>query len=227
MTVSTKNAPEFEEIEKLLPWHAAGTLDPDEAARVETALTEDRELARRFELAREELAETVTLNEALGVPSAGARDRLFAMIDQEPQRKPSAIARLATGFTIFMASLRPRTLAYGATAAALALVLQAGLLAGFLFNEQPVSHQLASAPTAAAIVEGSHVLIRFNPQASVGEITGFLGDHDAVVVDGPVAGGMFRLRVADTTLPQDELAALVKRMGQSPIVGMALPAASQ
>ena len=137
MTVTTKNAPELEEIEKLLPWHAAGTLEPDEAARVETALTEDREPARRFELAREELAETVTLNEALGVPSAGARDRLFAMIDQEPQRKPSAIARLATGFTIFMASLRPRTLAYGATAAALALVFKPGFWQGSCSTNSP------------------------------------------------------------------------------------------
>jgi hypothetical protein len=77
---------ERHEIESLLPWHAAGTLDRRDAERVEQALAEDSELARRYELVREELAETIRLNEMLGAPSARAMEKLFAEIDAEEAR---------------------------------------------------------------------------------------------------------------------------------------------
>jgi hypothetical protein len=41
-----------EDIEALLPWHAAGTLTPRDAERVRKAIAGDRELARRFEIVR-------------------------------------------------------------------------------------------------------------------------------------------------------------------------------
>ena len=61
------------DLEELLPWHAAGTLDSDEAAEVERALATDPELARRFALVREELTETILLNEFARRP-VGAGD---------------------------------------------------------------------------------------------------------------------------------------------------------
>ena len=67
--------PERHDIEALLPWHAAGTLSRRDADRVERALAGDRELARRYDLVREELAETIHLNETLGAPSARDADR--------------------------------------------------------------------------------------------------------------------------------------------------------
>jgi hypothetical protein len=79
---------ERQEIESILPWHAAGTLDRRDAERVEQALAEDSELARRYELVREELAETIRLNEMLGAPSARAMEKLFAVIDAEEVRAP-------------------------------------------------------------------------------------------------------------------------------------------
>jgi hypothetical protein len=72
--------PEHREIEALLPWHAAGTLSPRDANRVEQALAGDRELARQYDLVCEELVETIHLNETLGAPSARAMERLFAAI---------------------------------------------------------------------------------------------------------------------------------------------------
>ena len=85
------------EIEVLLPWHAAGTLSRREADLVERALAEDRELARRYDLVRQELAETIHLNETLGEPSARAMEKLFAAIDAEeasaPRRRPRRISR--------------------------------------------------------------------------------------------------------------------------------------
>ena len=94
---------ERHENESLLPWHAAGTLDRRDAERVERALAEDSELARRYELVREELAETIRLNEMLGAPSERAMEELFAAIDAEeasatrmPSRHASETAELAT-----------------------------------------------------------------------------------------------------------------------------------
>ena len=59
---------EIQEIEELLPWHAAGTLSRRDAQRVEEALARDPELARRYALVRDELGETIHLNETLGAP---------------------------------------------------------------------------------------------------------------------------------------------------------------
>src|SRR6201982_4291786 len=80
--------PEPQEIEALLPWYAAGTLSRRDANRVERALASDRELARQYDLVREELVETIHLNETLGAPSARAMERLFAAIDAEEARAP-------------------------------------------------------------------------------------------------------------------------------------------
>jgi len=85
MTAINKH-PERHEIEELLPWHATGTLSRRDADRVEQALAGDRELARRYELVRQELAETSRLNETLGAPSALAMEKLFAAINAEEPR---------------------------------------------------------------------------------------------------------------------------------------------
>jgi anti-sigma-K factor RskA len=88
--------PERHEIEVLLPWHAAGTLSRRDADRVERALAADRELARCYDLVRQELAEAIHLNETLGAPSARATERLFAAIDAEaraPRRRRRRVSR--------------------------------------------------------------------------------------------------------------------------------------
>src|SRR3954453_22307802 len=87
MIASRDKAPEREDIESLLPWHAAGTLSRRDAERVEQALAQDAELARRFELVREEMAETIHLNETLGAPSTRVAQKLFAAIDADSARK--------------------------------------------------------------------------------------------------------------------------------------------
>jgi anti-sigma-K factor RskA len=76
------------EIEALLPWYAAGTLSRREADLVERALARDSELARRYDVVRQELTETTQLNETLGAPSARAREKLFAAIDAEEAAAP-------------------------------------------------------------------------------------------------------------------------------------------
>jgi hypothetical protein len=226
MIMKNNNAQELpEDIELLLPWHAAGTLNHRDTARVEAALASDNDLAARYEMVREELGEAIRLNESLGAPSARAMQNLFAKIDSEPVRKPKASFSVTGWLTAFVNGFSPRTLAYGATAAALAIVLQAGILAGVFVKERAVGPQLASYTETSRIGDGAFVLIRFNPQATADAITKFLDDNKASVVSGPSAGsGLYRLSVSETPLSQAELAAVVKRMAANPVVGFTVPA---
>jgi anti-sigma-K factor RskA len=80
--------PERHEIEALLPWYAAGTLSRREADLVERVLAGDSELAQRYDVIRQELAETIHLNETLGAPSGRAIEKLFAAIDAEEAAAP-------------------------------------------------------------------------------------------------------------------------------------------
>ena len=216
MIASRDKAPEREDIESLLPWHAVGTLSRRDSERVEQALAQDAELARRFELVREEMAETIHLNETLGVPSARAAQRLFAAIDAEPQTAHRP-ARFDVGGWLagLVGQFSPRTLAWSAAAAALAIVLQAGLLADFFLNERGASYQTASYGEPAASGQGSFALVRFNPTASAADITRFFDAHKASVVEGPRVGGLYRIRVSAAALPKDELAQLIARMAEN------------
>jgi anti-sigma-K factor RskA len=87
---------ERHEIEALLPWYAAGTLSRREADLVERALAGDSELARRYDVVRQELTEMIQLNETLGAPSARAMEKLFAAIDAEEAVAPRGRLRHIT-----------------------------------------------------------------------------------------------------------------------------------
>jgi len=213
----TINETERRDIEALLPWHAAGTLSRREAQRVEAALEQDQHLARQFELVREELSETIHLNETLGAPSARAMERLLAGIEAEgaKSRKRRSFD-LAAFIAERLGGFSPRTLAWSAMAAVLAIVLQAGVLAGLYLNEPgseaPAAYRTASAPTRSFVPAGTYALIGFSPQASAADVTKFLDAHKASVVDGPKPGGLYRIRLSMTALPKEDLARIVKQM---------------
>ena len=96
------------EIEALLPWYAAGTLSRREADLVERELAGDSELARRYDVVRQELTETTQLNETLGAPSARAMEKLFAAINAEEARAPRR-RRRPISRTRFLTSARDST----------------------------------------------------------------------------------------------------------------------
>ena len=226
MNTKNNNKETQEDIELLLPWHAAGTLNRRDKQRVEQALANDNELAARYELVREELGAAIRHNESLGAPSARAMEKLFAKIDAEPARKPRASFNLGAWLTNFVAGFSPRTLAYGGSVAALAIVLQAGLLTGVLMNEHQLGPQLASyGDNNTRGIDGSFVFIRFKPLATSADITKFLKDNNAVVVNGPTSNGMYQLRVSELVLNHTDLGAIVKRMALNPVVGLTVPAA--
>ncbi len=217
--MNTVNENERGDIEELLPWHAAGTLSLREAQSVEAALSSDPELARRYELVREELAQTVALNESLGAPSVRAMDALFAKIDAEPARHPAMSFDLGGRLRTFFASLSPRTLAYAGTAAALAIMLQAAVIGGFVIKDQSAGgYQTASAPPSAT--DATYAVIQFKPQADAADITKFLEANQLSIADGPSADGLYRVRIAAKKLPKADLTRTIKTLQIDPVVGL-------
>jgi hypothetical protein len=227
--MTAANDSELNEIELLLPWHAAGTLGQRDKQRVEAALAGDPELARRYELVCEELGETINVNETLGAPSLRAMEALFAKIDAEPTRElrvPVVSANLGARIRDFFGSLSPRTLAWSAGAAALAILLQAGLIAGIVFKEQGApgvaNYQTASLSRPAS-GDGSYALLRFQPQANAADISKFLETNKLTIADGPSPGGLYRVRVSPGKVSNTDLAGIVKRLQDNNVVGFIAP----
>jgi hypothetical protein len=215
------------EIEMLLPWHAAGTLNARDARRVEEALARDPELAKQYAAIREEYAETIHLNENLGAPSARAMQKLFAAIDREPARNPSGSLNLSARITGFFTNLSPRTLAWSASLGALALLLQAGVIGAVLMKNQTASYQTASLSLNEPITRAlgpeapPRALVRFSPDARVAEITALLDNYQASIVDG-AKGGMFRLQFGNKAMTKDEIAGLMSKLQNEKIVNLAV-----
>jgi hypothetical protein len=216
-----KQAPEREDIEALLPWHAAGTLNRRDTQRVEQALAADKDLARQYEAVREELAETIRLNESLGAPSARAMEKLFTAIDAEAPRRARSPG-LTVRFAEFLAGFSPRGLALASGAAALAIVLQAGVIAGVVIKDRGATFDAASHGQTAAL-SGSFALVRFAPEATAADITRFLETNKFTVVDGPKPGGMFKVKVADASVSKEEVDRIMARIQADRLVGSVLP----
>ena len=217
------------EIEMLLPWHAAGTLNARDARRVDDALARDSGLAKQYAAIREEYAETIHLNESLGAPSARAMQKLFAAIDGEPARTPSASLNISARISGFFAKLSPRTLAWSASLGALALLLQAGVIGAVLVKNQYAPFQVASlslneSTTRALGPEAPpRALVRFAPDARLADITALLDSYQASIVDG-AKGGLFRLQFGDKPMAKNEVDGLMSKLQGEKIVSLAVAA---
>jgi hypothetical protein len=217
-----------DDIEALLPWYAAGTLDAREADQVEAALAADAELVRRLDLVREEMTEAIILNEALGVPSARVAEKLFSAIDRERRtvRNPAA----AGGLMGWLANaMSPRAYAFAAGAAALLIVAEAGVIAKLALQDRGQSgggYVTQSVQPDSRTTRGFEIafaLVRFSPQASMADVTRFLGAQGATIMEGP-RDGLYKVRIG-TYVQKEELDRLVREFqSASNIVVSATPA---
>lgn len=214
---------EMDEIEALLPWYAAGTLDERSARRVEDALARRPDLGASLAAAHEDRDETIALNERLGAPSGAVWARVLASAEAEP-RKPGLLTRLAS-FAGIGAGGNPRRLAWAGAAAALVILLQATAIVALLPGVERPGFQTAS--ESPGTVEGANVLVVFAPDARVDQVGAWLREHHASIVDGPRAGGTYRLRVGDKVPTAGEMTALLTDLGKSPTVLMVLPASGK
>ena len=207
------------EVELLLPWYAAGTLNRREAAQVEAALAADPALAERLDWVRAEFAQEIYINEEAASPPDNDVKALFAKIDALPARRPGTLAASTPTFADrvgeFFAALSPRTLAWSGAAAALVILLQAGVIGDMVLKG---GYDTASVPQNMP-ANGSYVLIRFQPQATAADIASFLAANKLSIVEGPSGGTLYRVRVAETKLAKPELTDIVNKLQNDKVIG--------
>jgi hypothetical protein len=210
-----------ERIEELLPWHATGKLQNGERVEVETALARDADLRRQLALIEDEIAVTRELNEATPGPLPGAVERFMNELRIEAQ--PRQMIR-ETGWKRALAWLSSRVAApprWALAAVAAALILQAGVIGGFVIERQGGGYHTAGEP--GELAPGAYVLARFADGAMLAEINARLTSLGVTVVDGPKAGGIYTLRIGPEDMPADErdrmIAALRSNAGLIVFVG--------
>ena len=154
--------------DELLPWYANRTLAGAEREAVEAHL-------RGCERCRAELEFLGALRaQVKQAPGAQDHDEVGLHRLMREVRRDAAIPR--------------RRIALAA-AAAIVIVVQAGLI-GWLATREPVFEPLGERARQGVVFQ-----LRFDPAASEARIRALLQEHDAVVIDGPSALGVYRVRL--------------------------------
>ncbi|MEP2452769.1 MAG: hypothetical protein ABJH70_19310 [Nitratireductor sp.] len=209
---------EREELELLLPWYAAGTLEEDERRRVEIALEADPDLADSLALVRQDRDAALELIAKEAVPASMAA-RFEAALNATPhpvETRQAAPARSTregplVRFGAWLSQiLSPPRLAVAAMAAALLIAVHAGLLVSLIGpGEDGNGFTVASEEDDSAQAAGLAVLVQFAPGLDMAALATFLDGAGGRIVDGPLPGDMFKLRFAEAA-DQDALAARLR-----------------
>jgi anti-sigma factor RsiW len=238
---------EREEIEMLLPWFVAGTLDVADQERVERYLAAHPEMNAQLELVRDEQGETIVTNEALGGAPAGALDKLREAIAAEPRRLTAAAVRrgLWTELSRLFSAPTPRAVQWAGAAAVVVMLLQGLVIGGALVKlsgrsgegSEQIAKRSLTAPQVAekraparfrtasgGVTHGTRVLVRFVPGLSIEKAAQFLQTQRAQIVAGPKPGGFFEIRISAEKLSQTEReAAIAKLEAASDTISQVLP----
>lgn len=216
---------EREEIELLLPWYAAGTLEADETARVDAYLEAHPELKDHLAVVHEEMDETIGVNEALGSPSPGAIDRLMEQVAAESPaafRTANASGGLMQGILDWFADMSPRAVAMGATLAVAVIFAQAVTLG--VVMQGGSKFEVANDGTGTHMVVGTAAIVGFAEGATMDEVGAFLTTFGASIIDGPKAGGLYTVRLTEEVLEAAERDTLLDRVRSDPLIRFAGPA---
>lgn len=225
---------------ELLPWLANGTLDPEEAARVEEHLA-------ACTICRAELRACRELAASLSGAGAGALDpdagieRVMARIEAAEaatpgRRRLGALGRLAGRWRgLLAASPRPvrAALAVQGAIACAALVSLALFAAprspAQLPSPDPAPFRTLSTPAAPAPAEAVRLRLVFAEGVTEVAVRELLVDAGARIVDGPSAYGVYTVELsADSNADSNRGAArpegTVERLAAHPAVRFAEPA---
>jgi hypothetical protein len=84
----------------------------------------------------------------------------------------------------------------------------------------------ASAPTSPQVEQAIYSLVQFKPTATAADITAFLKETNASIVSGPGKTEMYKVKVAVTGMPKEELHKLIKRIEEDKSVASSFPSSS-
>jgi hypothetical protein len=183
------------EIDDLLPFYVTGRLSLADMQRVEKALHGDPASRMKLELVLEEQAATVQVNEAFGRPPSDAVDRFFAVLPTESSRRRpfSALQRSLSWIGQLPALLAPRAFPCACLAASLAVLVQAAVIGELLTRPEPPHVYTPQAPPGEH--EGCVALAAFNSDAKLSDIAARLTTVEARIIDGPIPGGLYLIRI--------------------------------
>ena len=192
---------EREDIEMLLPWYINGTLVGDELARVEAYLAAHPDMALQLDLVRDEQRVTIEVNEAVAGSSQHAIDALMASVARQEARSLQGwLARFLAPISTFFSMPSAGQVRWVAACVAALLIAQTVLIATLsMRNNRGGTYQTASGADNTRKT-GTVLLVRFGQEATVQDISGALGDLDAVIVDGPLPGDLYKVRIDRTEL---------------------------
>lgn len=200
-------------IEALLPWYANGTLSAEEAAEVEAALATDPLLRAHLVRIEDERIAAIESAEALPLPASRMADRLFAEIGKTaPAARPTLLSRLFGGLGEQIAALSPSQLGLSAAATALVLLVLGGALGGLVAQRELTQGYQTASGDSAVNPSGAYLLIAFQPAATAAEIEQIVGSVGGSLVDGPRAGGLFKLRIGEATMTAADRKAVTDRL---------------
>ena len=181
-------------VQTLLPWHAMGSLDADDAARVESHLAgcpicrAELDLERWLQAAQPRPVDRGEVEQGLA--------RMRELIRLAPQRARTTPARWLHW-------------ALGAQFAVVAVL--AAVLVLELTGTEP--YRALGAPDAGA---SANAVVIFKPEATEQEMRRALRDSGARLVDGPTASNAYLLNV-----PNDGHVAAIARLRAQPAVAIA------
>jgi anti-sigma factor RsiW len=222
MTDETEVLSEADEIAAMLPWYVTGKISAEDKARVDAYAKAHPEVIGHIALAQDEADVVFADNQKIAPPRA-ALDRLQASLASSPRARLHAVqASVIDRFGLWLGSLGPRQLAYAGLAAALVLAVQTASIGSLLSKVQaPGGYQTASGESAS-LSKGTFALVAFQPAAPLSTLSAFLADSGYVIVEGPKAGGLYRLRISDKVLSSaDNDAALGKLKARADLIAFA------
>lgn len=223
MTTPNEALSERDEIEMLLPWFVTGKLDAADRARVEAFLSREPAMRRQLDLIREEQDHTVSANEAIRAPRTLSVDAGMATV---AAATTLGARQTASGLLAKVRAFFQAPTAYGVrlatAAAALIILVQSAVLGSYALRGPGESqYGLAGGPT----VPGAFATVKFKDDAALARIGAALGQLGMTISDGPKAGGLYVVRIGDTSLTADQRAARVAALRQlTNLVDLALPA---
>jgi len=176
--------------EELMPWLATG----HQGGLSDRHLGADPEITAHGRQIREEAAAAAADNEARGRPSPAVLDRVMESIAREAApRHETFRARVQRWLEPLQVSSGPARAM--AVAAALVVAAQAGVI-GYLVTERaPERYQTASGEDTSAPTEPGF-LLRFESDANATAIAAALREAGVTIVDGPRAGGFYRVALS-------------------------------
>jgi len=210
MTQDNEILSEADEFAALLPWYVSGKISAADKARVEAYLAAHPEAHKQLVLAREEADEVFAANQSI-IPPRDALDTLRASLAKSPSARLHAVeASLLDRLGVFLASLSPRKLALAGVAAALAVALQTATIGALMRTVPGGGYETASGQKDE--MTGTFALVAFQPAAPAGTLSAFLADSGYTILEGPKAGGMYRLRISPAILTDAERDALIEKL---------------